>query len=168
GLVSVERARDIYGVVPGDAAATARLRAAAHPGPDAFDYGEARQDWAHIHASGNLPPPARHRPRPLPERGDRDRACRRRRRARPTRRTAQGRGGVASRIARQTTSGVAGMASSRTPSGASASISALPTAGIAPTAPASPAPFTPSGLVLVGTGFDSQWIGEKLSARGIA
>src|SRR5581483_4245426 len=75
---------------------------------------------------------------------------------------------AAARIARQTVSGVAGIAISLTPSGFSASASALPTAGIAPTAPASPAPLTPSGLVLVGTGFDRQWIGEKLSARGIA
>ena len=74
----------------------------------------------------------------------------------------------ASRIARQMRSGVAGIGRSRMPSGFSASISALPTAGIAPTAPASPAPLTPSGLVRVGTGLVSQCIIGMSAARGIA
>src|SRR5260221_10013576 len=75
---------------------------------------------------------------------------------------------VASLIARQRRSGVAGIGTSRMPSGCNASTSALPTAGIAPTAPASPAPLTPSGLVLVGTGLLSQCIDGKSRARGIA
>src|SRR5215813_6572151 len=57
-----------------------------------------------------------------------------------------------SRIARQIRSGVAGISMWRTPRWERASTSALATAGMAPTQPASPAPLTPSGLVLVGTG----------------
>ena len=53
-------------------------------------------------------------------------------------------------MARQMRSGVAGMSMWSTPNSESASISALATAGSAPTVPASPAPLTPSGLVLVG------------------
>src|SRR5690348_17151275 len=45
-----------------------------------------------------------------------------------------------------TASGVAGMSICVTPSSASASTSAFMTAGGEPTAPASPAPFTPIGL----------------------
>ena len=59
---------------------------------------------------------------------------------------------LAAWIARHTRSGVAGISIWRTPNSASASTSAFATAGIAPTQPASPAPLTPSGLVLVGTG----------------
>src|SRR5687767_5045555 len=55
-------------------------------------------------------------------------------------------------MARQTRSGVAGISMWRMPRWASASTSAFATAGMAPTQPASPAPLTPSGLVLVGTG----------------
>ena len=54
----------------------------------------------------------------------------------------------AARIRRQMRSPVAGIGTSRMPSGASASTSALATTGSAPTLPASPAPLTPSGLVL--------------------
>src|SRR6202011_4325515 len=71
-------------------------------------------------------------------------------------------------IARQRRSGVAGISRWRMPSGERASISALPTAGSAPTLAASPAPLTPSGLVAVGTGLLSQSIAESVSARGIA
>src|SRR5258708_4397031 len=53
------------------------------------------------------------------------------------------------------------------PSGERASTRALPTAGSAPTLPASPAPLTPSGLVLVGTGLFSQWIAERSPAPGL-
>jgi N-methylhydantoinase B len=49
GLVSSDRARDIYGVVPGDAAATAELRAATRNSAGAFDFGTARDKWEHIH-----------------------------------------------------------------------------------------------------------------------
>src|SRR6185437_4622831 len=42
---------DIYGVVPGDVAATAELRAASRPPADAFDFGTARSDWEHIHGA---------------------------------------------------------------------------------------------------------------------
>ena len=49
---------------------------------------------------------------------------------------------------------VAGMSRLLTPSGLSASTTALTIAGNAPTVPASPAPFAPSGFRLVGTGFE--------------
>ena len=42
------------------------------------------------------------------------------------------------------------------------------TAGSAPTVPASPAPLAPSGLSLVGTGWLSMTMSQKVSARGIA
>src|SRR5437764_13818094 len=71
-------------------------------------------------------------------------------------------------IARQSRSGVAGISMWRTPSGESASTSALATAGSAPTQPASPAPFTPSGLVLVGTGLLLTSTALTSVARGIA
>jgi N-methylhydantoinase B len=51
GLVSPERARDIYGVVPGDAAATAKLRAASRASADGFDFGAARRDWEQTHGA---------------------------------------------------------------------------------------------------------------------
>jgi hypothetical protein len=51
-------------------------------------------------------------------------------------------------ITRQMRSGVAGPARLTAPKGASASVIALTTAGKAPTAPASPQPLTPSGLVV--------------------
>ncbi len=54
-------------------------------------------------------------------------------------------------IAFHTVSGVAGMSMSVTPTPESASTSAFISAGGEPTAPASPAPFTPSGLVSQGT-----------------
>jgi hypothetical protein len=52
----------------------------------------------------------------------------------------------APRIAAHTRAGRSGMASSRTPSGRSASRTAFISAGGAPTVPASPTPFAPSGL----------------------
>src|SRR5215471_1253717 len=73
----------------------------------------------------------------------------------------------ASSIARQTLSDVAGMATSLTPSGASASMMAFITTGMAPTVPASPAPLAPSGLYLVGTGFDLISMLGTMSARGM-
>ena len=66
--------------------------------------------------------------------------------------------------ARQTVSAVAGMAMSFTPS---ASVSALMKAGGEPIAPASPQPFTPSGLCVQGV---TVWSTVKLgrsSARGM-
>jgi N-methylhydantoinase B len=51
GLVSTDRARDVYGVVPGDAAATVKLRAARRDSADAFDFGTARAKWEHIHGA---------------------------------------------------------------------------------------------------------------------
>src|SRR5260370_13716023 len=72
----------------------------------------------------------------------------------------------AARIARQTFSGVAGMSIWAMPSGLSASTTALLMAARAPTLPASPAPLTPKGLVLVGTGFSSVSKEETPSARG--
>src|SRR5262250_496690 len=71
-------------------------------------------------------------------------------------------------MARQMTSAVAGISICRTPNSDSASTSALATAGIAPTVPASPAPLTPSGLVLVGTGLLLIAIAGKSLARGMA
>src|SRR5436190_293201 len=73
-----------------------------------------------------------------------------------------------SRIARQSRSGVAGISTWRTPRCASASTSALATAGMAPTQPASPAPLTPSGLVLVGTGLLLTSTALMSVARGMA
>jgi len=54
------------------------------------------------------------------------------------------------------------------PSTDSASTTALTPADSEPTVPASPAPFTPSGLVGVGTGLSSITTAQKLSARGMA
>ncbi|HEY1794726.1 MAG TPA: hydantoinase B/oxoprolinase family protein [Stellaceae bacterium] len=51
GLVSEERARSIYGVVPGNAAATVTLRATARKSGDAFDFGGAREKWEHVHGA---------------------------------------------------------------------------------------------------------------------
>src|SRR5262245_32332928 len=69
---------------------------------------------------------------------------------------------------RQTFSGVAGICTYGAPTRASASFTAFITADNAPTVPDSPAPFTPSGLVLVGTSFSPSSKLQKLSARGIA
>ena len=52
-------------------------------------------------------------------------------------------------------SGLAGIATSVTPSGARASRIAFITAGVLATAPPSPAPLAPSGLVVLGTGLKS-------------
>src|SRR5712691_6307160 len=71
-------------------------------------------------------------------------------------------------IARHSRSGVAGISTWRMPRCESASTSALATAGMAPTHPASPAPFTPSGLVLVGTGLLLTSTALRSVARGIA
>src|SRR5262245_39346973 len=73
-----------------------------------------------------------------------------------------------SRIARQIRSGVAGISMWRTPRWERASTSALATAGMAPTQPASPAPLTPSGLVLVGTGLLLTSTALMSVARGMA
>src|SRR5438105_2606299 len=73
-----------------------------------------------------------------------------------------------SRIACQIRALVVGMSRCLTPSGASASITALTIAGKAPTVPASPAPFAPSGLSLVGHGLLSILMVPRSSARGIA
>src|ERR671918_2671559 len=56
----------------------------------------------------------------------------------------------ASRIRFHTRSGVAGMVMSVMPSGARASTMALTTVGVDTMVPASPIPFTPSGLVGLG------------------
>src|SRR5262249_3464026 len=73
-----------------------------------------------------------------------------------------------SRIARQSRSGVAGISMWRTPRGGSAATTALATAGRAPRQAASPAPVTPSGLVLVGTGLLLTSTALMLVARGMA
>src|SRR4029077_13460025 len=73
-----------------------------------------------------------------------------------------------SRIVRQIRSGVAGISTWRTPRCESASTSALATAGMAPTQPASPAPLTPSGFVLVGTGLLLTSTALMSVARGMA
>ena len=57
---------------------------------------------------------------------------------------------LAAWIASHTRSGVAGMSMCRTPRCATASTTAFWTAGVAPMVPASPMPFTPSGLRCVG------------------
>src|SRR5262249_43202210 len=74
----------------------------------------------------------------------------------------------AAEIVRHRRSGVAGISTWRMPSGESASTSAFATAGIAPTQPASPAPLTPSGLVLVGDGLLTTSTGLRFAACGIA
>jgi integron integrase len=62
---------------------------------------------------------------------------------------------LARRNASHTRRGVAGMSRWCTPRGLSASRMAFITAGGAPTQPASPMPFTPSGLVFAGTSMNS-------------
>lgn len=57
---------------------------------------------------------------------------------------------LASWVARHRRAGVAAMSKRRMPSGVSASLTALVTAGSAPTVPASPTPLMPSGSVLAG------------------
>jgi N-methylhydantoinase B len=52
GLVDPERAREVYGVVTGDAAATQALRQRmrlARGAPKAFDFGAARTEWERVH-----------------------------------------------------------------------------------------------------------------------
>ena len=71
-------------------------------------------------------------------------------------------------MACHTRSGVAGISRSVTPTGASAFMIAFISDGMAPTVPASPAPFTPSGLRWVGTSLLATSKALKLSARGIA
>src|SRR6202022_462644 len=71
-------------------------------------------------------------------------------------------------IARHSRSGVAGISTWRMPRCDSASTRALATAGMAPTQPASPAPLTPSGLVLVGTGLLLTSTALMSVARGMA
>src|SRR5262245_2482777 len=71
-------------------------------------------------------------------------------------------------IARHSRSGVAGISMWRMPRCESASTSALATAGMAPTQPASPAPLTPSGLVRVGTGLLLTSTALMSVARGMA
>ena len=71
-------------------------------------------------------------------------------------------------VARQMRSGVAGPAKLVTPSGANASRMAFVTAGKAPTAPASPQPLTPSGLVLQRVPLKPRSKDGKSSARGSA
>src|SRR4051812_16271563 len=70
-------------------------------------------------------------------------------------------------IARHTRSGVAGMSMCVMPSGESASTTAFMIAARAPTLPASPAPFAPSGLVFVGTGWFSRSNEHMSDARGM-
>ena len=71
-------------------------------------------------------------------------------------------------MAAHTRAGDAGISRSRTPSGWSASNTAFITAAGAPTAPASPTPFAPSGLIGVGVTVVSNSKAGKLSARGSA
>src|SRR5262249_38645219 len=79
----------------------------------------------------------------------------------------RGRALLADGIARHSRSGVAGISKWRMPSGASASFTAFMIAGNAPTVPASPAPLTPSGFILVGTSWLPTASDGKSSARGI-
>ena len=60
-----------------------------------------------------------------------------------------------------------GGAATPTPAESNASWIAIASAGIAPTAPASPQPFTPSGLVVQGISLSLNEIGGKSEARGI-
>ncbi len=72
------------------------------------------------------------------------------------------------RIAFQTLNGVYGVSSAWMPSGPSASMTALAMVGIAPVVPASPAPFTPSGLLGDSVGRSSILrSGGNASARGM-
>jgi predicted GNAT family acetyltransferase len=75
---------------------------------------------------------------------------------------------LAKAIARHTRSGVAGISISVTPSALNASMIALITAGGLPTAPASPAPFTPRGFEAHGISSNSTSISGNSFARGIA
>ena len=76
---------------------------------------------------------------------------------------------MAARIAFHTVCGVAGIGTSFTPSSASASVTAFITAAGDPIAPASPQPFTPSGLCVHGVPLTvSTWMLGRSSARGIA
>lgn len=79
----------------------------------------------------------------------------------------QARPGSAPLIALQTRSGVAGMSKCRIPSGASASLIAFIAAPRAPTVPASPTPFAPSGFTAVGTSRVASRNSGYSSARGI-
>src|SRR4029077_9914744 len=75
----------------------------------------------------------------------------------------------ASRMAIHTRSGVAGMSTwSILYSRQRPSTMALTTAGQEPIAPASPAPFTPSGLVVQGALWVSKWNEGPSAARGSA
>src|SRR5207249_6715631 len=72
-------------------------------------------------------------------------------------------------IACHTRAGLAGMSRCRMPYAESASTTAFITEVIAPAQPASPQPFTPSGLVVAGTGWLRQPIAAGVSsARGSA
>src|SRR5262245_49313894 len=74
----------------------------------------------------------------------------------------------ARRIACHTRSGVAGISTWSMPSGTSASTMAFITAASAPTVPASPAPFAPSGLAAVMISlFRHRKLGQ-VAARGMA
>src|SRR5580658_9806849 len=72
------------------------------------------------------------------------------------------------RMARQMWNGVAGPSNAVTPSGARASSTALLIAGNSAMAPASPQPFTPSGLVVQRVALKPRSNGGRSSARGIA
>jgi hypothetical protein len=74
---------------------------------------------------------------------------------------------VAAWIVRHTVWGEAGMGTSFTPSPDRASTMALMTAGAAPMVPASPMPFTPSGLVGEGVTVWSVTIDGTSEAAGI-
>src|SRR5262249_4402683 len=67
----------------------------------------------------------------------------------------------------QVRSGGGGRLCGFVPDADEAPMSALVTAGSAPTQPASPAPLTPSGLVLVGTGLLSTSMSLRSRARGM-
>src|SRR4051812_29887690 len=73
------------------------------------------------------------------------------------------------RRARHIFSGVNGMSrSADTPARASASPMAFDSAGSEPVTPHSPEPFTPSGFLGDGTGWNSVEIGGRSVARGMA
>ena len=74
----------------------------------------------------------------------------------------------AARNAAHTRCADAGMSSRRTPAGRSASSTAFIAAGNDPVVPASPAPFTPSGLFGDGTGRSIKVMLGSISACGIA
>src|SRR5205085_9765634 len=85
----------------------------------------------------------------------------------PPARHAAGDRRFASWITRHRRSDVAGIGTSVTPSGAKASKTALVRQATAPTVPASPAPFAPSGLRAVGTPSVAISKNGISSARGI-